>query len=253
MQLYERVVSVEELQDVAKEYHLPQLKGAKMQPETWVLRRSVHDDAAATGTASWDEWVRSFKEEHAETEKAFTPTVVATSVKRQWDCSGLEMDIDGDTWHDVTLKLEESTHKLPAPLSKRVFPVLQVTASARGRREFIVVQVAARDPTAEAQGGSDGSVRGVYTSVERLRETDAGAGGGMEWMMGTVSDARGVLPGWMQRMAVPAAVAKDVDMFLGWIAGERKKTKRADGAKAAAGEGTGGDEDAATSEMPGDA
>ncbi|POR36430.1 Uncharacterized protein TPAR_03377, partial [Tolypocladium paradoxum] len=42
--------------------------------------------------------------------------------------------------------------------------------------------------------------------------------------MGTASDARGVLPAWVQRMAVPGQIAKDVDMFLGWIAEERKKT-----------------------------
>lgn len=221
VQLYERTVSAEELQAVARKLELGHGQGAAA--ETWFLRRSVHEDAAAAGTASWDEFEHAFKDEHAETEMAFTPTVVSTQLRRQWDCAGLEADAAGSTWERMTLKLEESVHKLPAPLKKRLFPVLQLTAAARGRHEFVVVQIAARDPAAEARGGGD-TVRGAYTSVERLRAADAG---GIEWVMGTASDARGNLPAWMQKMAVPGQVAKDVDMFLEWIADERKSRAKA--------------------------
>lgn len=211
--LYERSVPAEALASVAKE-HSP---GLQVRAETWVARRSVHEDAPARGTASWAEWVRCFKDEHAEAEKEFTPTVLSTRVRRQWDkCAGL--DIDG--WTDWTLKLEESVHKLPPPLKARVFPVLQATASARGRRDFVVVQIAVAAARADDDGGGD-TVRGAYTSIERLRETPDD--GGIEWTMATASDAAGVLPAWVQRMAVPAQVAKDVDMFLGWIADERDK------------------------------
>src|SRR5699024_1770712 len=120
--------------------------------------------------------------------------------------------------------------------------------------EFLVVQMAttADDGAAgagEGERGKSGTVLGAYTSVERVREvpgTGAGTGAGtgdggdvaaIEWVMGTVSDARGVLPAWMQKMAVPGQVAKDVDMFLSWIANERTKDKKDQA------EGDGGRED----------
>ncbi|PNY20405.1 Uncharacterized protein TCAP_07420 [Tolypocladium capitatum] len=221
--LFERSVSAADLAAVAKEHRPRQVDAAKLRGETWVLRRSVHEDAAAAGTASWGEWVRCFKDGHAEAEQAFTPSVLSTGLRQQWDCAGVEVDVGGVLWEDWTLRLEASTHTMPAPLRNRVFPVLQATAAARGRREFVVVQVAAQGAEGTGDGTEDGTedgtVRGAYTSVERLRETPDG----VEWIMGTASDARGVLPAWVQRMAVPGQIAKDVDMFLGWIAEERKR------------------------------
>lgn len=221
--LYERSVSAADLQAIVEAHtDIPHLaQAASSQAETWVLRRSVHKDVAETGTAAWNEWKRSFKDEHAEAEKAFTPTVLRTAVKQQWDCTGVVVEYEGDTWTDWTLKLEESVHKMPPPLQDRLFPVLQATAAVAGRREFLVVQMAARDAAGKEEEG--GLVRGAYSSIERVRET--AEGGDNEWLMGTVSDAKGVLPAWLQRMAVPGQVAKDVDMFLKWIATERKKKK----------------------------
>lgn len=219
--LYERTVPADTLQEVAREHHLPGISTApKLQPETWFLRRSVHADVAATGTASWDEWVKCFKASHAEVEREFTPSVLSTRVDREWDCRGVEVDLDGETWADWTLKLEESVHKMPAPLRNRVFPVLQATAAVRGRRKFLVVQIGAGDVTGGAGEARRGeNVCGAYTSIEMLRDT----GDGTEWIMGTTSDAKGVLPAWVQRMATPGMVAKDVDMFLSWIARQRRR------------------------------
>lgn len=214
--LYERTVPAEALAAVVKRHHIDGVRAAS---ETWVLRRSVHEDAETAGTATWDEFTQCFKDDHAGAEKEFTPTVLDTRLTQQWDCQGIEIRLQGTTWTGFTLKLEDSTHKMPAPLKNRVFPVLQVTAAARGRREFVVVQMAMRagEPTV-------GDVlRAAYTSVERLRETEEGT----EWVMGTASDAGGVLPGWVQRLAVPGQIAKDVDMFLGWILRARKGKGRA--------------------------
>lgn len=223
--LFERIVSANDLEAVVKEHggHIEHLnkQATKKKPEAeaWALRKSVHEDKAAEGTAAWGEWVRCFKEDHAGAEEKFTPTVLGTRRIQEWDCSGVEIQTsDGTVWADWTLRLESSTHKLPAPLKNRVFPVLQATASARGRRDFLVVQVAARDIAAAA--GEAELVRGAYTSVERIRD----AGDGIEWLMGTASDAKGVVPGWVQKVAVPGQIAKDVDLFLSWIAKERSKT-----------------------------
>ncbi|KAF3076361.1 hypothetical protein CFAM422_001255 [Trichoderma lentiforme] len=212
--MFERVVSAEELKAIAKDQNLPQAtNGSKFKPETWSLRRSVHEGAKKAGTADWEEWLRCFKEGHADAEMKFTPTVMSHTLKKQWDCTGAEVTLGGDVYENITLKLEESVHKMPAPLNNRAFPVLQVTAAVRGRREFIVVQIAAVPETLSSEEArSDGALRGTYTSVERFREVDEQ--GNVEWLMGTVSDARGVLPAWIQKMAVPGQIAKDVDMFL---------------------------------------
>lgn len=219
--MFERVVSADELKTIAKDQNLPQANGSsKIKPETWSLRRSVHEEAKKAGTADWEEWVRCFKEGHADAEMKFTPTVMSHQLKKQWDCAGVEVTLGGDTYENFTLKLEESVHKMPAPLNNRVFPVLQLTAAVRGRREFVVVQIAAVPETPGAEEPRSDALRGTYTAIERFREIDDQ--GNVEWVMGTVSDARGVLPAWIQKMAVPGAIAKDVDMFLEWIAGERE-------------------------------
>ncbi|KAH6608681.1 hypothetical protein Trco_002027 [Trichoderma cornu-damae] len=220
--LFERVVSAEELKAISKDQRLPQADGgSKIRSETWSLRRSVHEAAKKAGTADWEEWMQCFKEGHADVEMKFTPTVLNHLLKRQWDCTGAEVVLGGDTYESLTLKLEESVHRMPAPLNKRVFPVLQVTAAVRGRREFVVVQIAAVPESLGAEEPrEDGALRGTYTSIERFKEVDDQ--GNVEWLMGTVSDARGVLPAWIQKMAVPGQIAKDVDMFLEWIARERE-------------------------------
>ena len=43
----------------------------------------------------------------------------------------------------------------------------------------------------------------------------------VEWVMATASDARGALPGWVQKLGTPGAVVKDVGLFLGWVDGRR--------------------------------
>lgn len=144
-------------------------------------------------------------------------------------------------------------HKLPPPLSTRVFPVLVVTAKT-GKNAFIIVQ---RPVDIEShrdafysngrnlqEGDSDlkrkkpvlGSVKhgyppllvfvvlivpgSVYTSIERciLTENDE-----IEWTMATTSDAKGWLPKPAQKMGVPGAIAKDVGFFMKWIEEERVK------------------------------
>jgi len=80
---------------------------------------------------------------------------------------------------------------------------------------------------------SFGAITGTYTSVERFRKlsvqdsTAYGEGegnpGDIEWVMATASDAHGVLPGWVQALAVPGQIAKDVPLFLKWVEEERRK------------------------------
>ncbi|KAG5939090.1 hypothetical protein E4U59_003329 [Claviceps monticola] len=218
--LYKRVVPVKHLKLAMRGHDSANcVKPRRLRAETWNLRRSVHEDAEIPGTAGWKEWYRCFKEDHALAEKEFTPSVLSYRRMKSWKCKDLKI-IQGDhTWTNITLRWEESVHQLPFPLQKRVFPVLQITASDENHvdaAEFVVIQIPVRDIDAP---GRNRAVLGAYTSVERLRRT----ADGVEWIMGTVSDAGGILPLALQRLAIPGQIAKDVDMFLTWIAEERKK------------------------------
>ncbi len=218
--VFEKKIAADAMRRVAADHkdQLPQV--TKTGAETWFLRRSVHADAAQPRTASWDEFVASFQRHHAESEMAFTETVVATTPRRAWDCASVAIQVGDDTWVDWTLKLEESVHRLPFPLQKRVFPVLQATAAVAGRREFVVVQVFyTGGPAAD---NAQGTVTGAYTSIERIRELPDGDQKQIEWVMGTASDAMGILPEFVQVLATPDMVPKDVDFFLSWVAGQRK-------------------------------
>ncbi|KAL2427375.1 hypothetical protein ABEF95_012498 [Exophiala dermatitidis] len=78
--------------------------------------------------------------------------------------------------------------------------------------------------TGDAEGGSQGKSNSEGEGKSKgKREGDSKAEGEtvgqIEWVMATTSDAKGVLPGWLQRMSVPAAVAKDVGYFIRWIRG----------------------------------
>lgn len=225
--VYEKKLLADTMRKIATDHtaQLPQVSSpSKVGTETWFLRRSVHEDAAKPKTASWAEFASAFKEHHAESEKDFTEMVLKTTARKHWDCSGIAIQIGDDKWVDWTLKLEESVHKLPFPLHKRVFPVLQATAAVEGRREFVVVQVFFAGGPAEEN--SKGTVTGAYTSIERIREVpgEAAADGGkqIEWVMGTASDAMGILPEFMQVLATPDMVPKDVEFFLSWAVGQRK-------------------------------
>lgn len=247
--LTERVIDSSDLEMVAGRSVVPpsaRLRhDARIPPETWICRRSLHADSDSPGgkSASWAEFRDAIKDRHAESEEAFTPSVVGARAAVVWDCGGTEAVEGGETWGNFTLRVEEVRHRIGKPVMKdRVFPVLQMTCSAmdvpgeggtvdaaavsrREKAEFLVVSITVADfgtasPHAEFSKGK-GVVVGAYASVERIRKMNWG-NRDIEWIMTTASDARGVLPMWVQTMAVPGQIARDVPLFLSWIAKERK-------------------------------
>ncbi|KAI1098000.1 hypothetical protein F4804DRAFT_346701 [Jackrogersella minutella] len=220
----ERVVPAAELERVAAR---DGRGGDKVRPETWCCRVSRHADAPRKGTASWAEFERCFRLEHAASEKAFTPACLAARQATAWDCAGVEaVGAGGVVWTGFRLAALEMRHRVGRPLLRdRTFPVLQMTASAAGGGdEFVVVSIPVPDFGARAKESTLASERGAqvafYVSVERIRR---GADGTVEWLMATASDAGGALPAWVQNLAAPGVIWKDVPLFLGWIARERGK------------------------------
>ncbi|KAI1188930.1 hypothetical protein F5B17DRAFT_393426 [Nemania serpens] len=218
----ERVISVKELQAVASKHGVK----ANVEEETWAARLSIHEDAAKKGTASWDEFDHSFRLEHGKTEMAFTPDVIGANEAQRWDCSGIELEEAGQSWDRLSLVVEEMRHKVGRPILKdRTFPVLQLSCAVKqgtGAPECVIVSIPVPDFATSDKANlskEKGAQIAYYVSVERIRKLEDGK---IEWLLGTASDAAGVLPLWIQDLALPGIVWKDVPMFLGWIAKERE-------------------------------
>ncbi|KAI1341523.1 hypothetical protein F5Y15DRAFT_359073 [Xylariaceae sp. FL0016] len=231
VEVSERVVSAKDLSVVKARNDIP----VKVDGEYWACRRSVHEDAAKKGTASWEEFDKGFRLEHGETEKNFTPNVLGAHEAMRWNCAGVEATEEETTWHNFSLLVEEMRHKVGRPVLKdRTFPVLQMTCQAKGRHEFLVVSIPVpdfNDAETSKLAKEKGAQIAFYVSVERFRKLEDGK---IEWVMATASDAAGVLPSWVQNMAMPGMVWKDVPLFLGWKAKAREGGGKETGSSTAA-------------------
>lgn len=191
--------------------------------ETWFSRRSCHRNSTERGTASWDEFRRAFFEHHAEIESKYVPTVIGVRRAMRWNTEGVEIILNGDKWVEFSLEIWEMKHRIdPKPLHNRTFTTLQITARIEGVQEFIMIQIPIPDfgksPYSEFARDKQ-LVVGAYTSVERVRIIPQTAE--IEWIMATASDAGGNLPQFVQNMAVPSELTKDVQKFLSWIPSQR--------------------------------
>ncbi|KAK0633420.1 hypothetical protein B0T14DRAFT_506740 [Immersiella caudata] len=199
--------------------------------ETWICRRSVHADSDETGkkSANWDEFWNGFKERHVEVEREFTGSVVGVEHVWKWEGEGLELPISSTTYTSITLTLHLIRHRIGRPILKdRTFPILLFTCAA-SRSEFLTITLpvpsllASSEISDSTRKKYNDSVIGSYVSAERIRKMEDS--GEIEWIMTTASDAKGVLPMWVQNRAVPGQIAKDVPNFLTWAARERAKAE----------------------------
>lgn len=222
--LNDRRISTDLLRGVARanpDSHAP--PSNRIHAETWAARVSVHEDAAERGTASWGEFYDAIKARHAEAEDDFTPSIVGMRIAREWNCGGVELNGGRRMWGEVTCRIVESKHAMPAGMSRRAFAVVQMTAAMKDtdEKEFVVVSIPVRDfeHAPEARFFTEGGmVLGCYAAVERVRRLPEGQ---TEWVMATASQAGGFLPSWLQARAVPGQIAKDVPLFLVWADRQR--------------------------------
>lgn len=134
--------------------------------------------------------------------------------------------LDGHTVTMLTATtVFEMAHKIPPPLGNRVFPVLVVKGKKTGgpSPSFSVVQFPVEisklskalyaNGRHKTEGDNDTKkkavVMGAYTSIERCQLQDSGH---TKWEMATASDAKGNLPMFIQKKAIPDAIAKDVSV-----------------------------------------
>lgn len=68
--------------------HASKSSASDVDSEFWVCRRSVHEDAARAGTASWAEFEHGLRENHSENEMAYTPSVSRVDRLVEWEVAG---------------------------------------------------------------------------------------------------------------------------------------------------------------------
>ncbi|EAW11806.1 SRPBCC family protein [Aspergillus clavatus NRRL 1] len=216
--------------------------------EFWACRKSIHEDAVVEGSASFDEFRAGLRDNHAENERAYTPSVAALNRLLDWP---IEPEIDG--WERVVMQVNLITHKFhPSVLiSPRTFISLLVSADlpdpvAKG---FVTVQIPlTADPVETipralrekiAASAPRNAIFASYASVEQVlslpfavrSNSDARSSrkyvAQVEWTMATTSDAGGAIPRWVQQSwtlgGVPRAITADVGLFIKWT-GHRRIT-----------------------------
>ena len=182
--------------------------------EYWFARRSVHENVAKAGTASWEEFNAGLRVDHSKNEMDYTPNVYEAHEVLNWEQKLAEIGHKFGKWEEVHMNVMEMVHQIPSPLQDRVFPVVLITA--KKQQEFIVIQMPIVLDNVVNAKFTKGNKRttGMYVSVERCEMINGGKH--VQWQMATASDAKGNLPMWMQKMGVPGAVVKDVGFFIKW-------------------------------------
>ena len=212
-----------------------------MENEDWYCRKSFHVDSKKKWTANWEEFYDGFRDNHAEAEQGWAPDVVGARKAAQWNIDPYKVflvDCAGhlDRWHKAKMYIVEMKHKLPFPLSERVFPELLVIAEREAGKEFVIVSIPLNDmkqsPFAQ-YSKEKGVVLGRYSSVERIRLGPDG--GKIEWIMATASSAEGNIPQWATNAGLYRLVADDVKYFMEYIEKCRKENKDCAGNKKADG------------------
>ena len=214
---------VEVFEKTVSSHDISKITGIESKPpENWFARKSIHENKVADGTASWEEFDSGVRENHSVNEKEYTPGVKDAHQVLDWASiidDGNHVELGG--WTGLTANMMEMVHKIPPPLQNRVFPVLVITAKKGDM--FLVVQI-----PVDLEGipghnyHTNTSVQtGTYCSIERCRLVDGGEK--VEWTMATASDAKGVLPMFIQKLGVPGAVVKDVGFFMKWRMEKRKQ------------------------------
>lgn len=208
-----------------------------MENEDWYCRKSFHVDSNKKGTANWEEFYDGFRDNHAEAELGWAPDVVGARKAAEWHISPdkiflVECAGHLDRWGGAKMYIVEMKHKLPFPLSERVFPELLVIAERAAGKEFVVVSIPINDmersPFAQ-YSKEKGVVLGRYSSVERIRLGPDG--GKIEWIMATASSAEGNIPQWATNAGLYKLVADDVKYFMEYIEKCRKESKDCAGIK----------------------
>lgn len=84
-----------------------QNSNSNAEPEFWVARQSEHIDSAMRGSASWAEFVAGLREDHAEHEMEYTPSVAGVERLLEWKGEEIgEVEVQGVLFRDIGVEGE---------------------------------------------------------------------------------------------------------------------------------------------------
>ncbi|KAL9076045.1 MAG: hypothetical protein Q9157_003795 [Trypethelium eluteriae] len=202
--------------------HVKREGSSSSKGEAWFARRSVHEDAAKEGTASWAEFEDGLLRNHSANEMDYTPDVYDAYKVLEWDASQLGT-VEG--YEGVGMYILVVTAHIPNRTSPNLpsFIDVQIPVDISGLQEAMYSN-GKHKSEADTSQKKKPITMGQYTSVERVKlvEEEGKAKKEIVWEMATASDAKGTLPMAVQKMGVPGAIIKDVGFFLGWVARRRK-------------------------------
>ncbi|KAK7693757.1 hypothetical protein QCA50_003329 [Cerrena zonata] len=171
----------------------------------WHCRVSKHTKDDATFEEFWGK----LGENKAENEKEFIHVIKKVTLVKKLS---------------ETQSIWTLYYTFPPPVSPRVFTVLQTTLlEPDPHRTGLVISIPidlSDDP--ELAKLEEHGVKGRYTSVERLSESEDGT---VEWHMATSSTPGGSIPTFVTERSMPGQIAQDVPHFLKWL----KSTRQAQG------------------------
>ncbi|RMD43869.1 hypothetical protein DV735_g1228, partial [Chaetothyriales sp. CBS 134920] len=208
--------------------------------EHWFARRSRHANVSSKSTAnpghaSWDEFVYGLRDNHSQHERDFTPTLYDARKVVDWAGQVAKLEAEGSLartgFSDVTVGIYEMCHDIPAPMDPRyddeekfIAVTVPVQLGLGTKRAFYANWRNLKEGENEKQRRE--TVQGLYCAVETCTLRRKGSTKGervgeeeIDWLMATASDAKGILPMWMQKLALPGTLPKDVGYFIKWIQG----------------------------------
>ncbi|GFF33687.1 hypothetical protein IFM46972_03982 [Aspergillus udagawae] len=223
-------------------------RGSVRGDEFWACRKSVHQDAAVDGSASWEEFRSGLRENHSENEMAYTPSVTSVERLLEWPTEG---EMEGG-WRQVGMHVNIITHTFhpTALIAPRTFISLVISADLPkfNPQGFMTVQIPLTAKSTDAipheirekiaSAAPRNAVFASYASVEQVVSVPTpavtsnsvargrtGDANQLEWTMATTSDAGGAIPRWIQRSwtmgGVPKAIVADVGYFIRWTGRQR--------------------------------
>ncbi|KKZ64740.1 hypothetical protein EMCG_09374 [[Emmonsia] crescens] len=213
--------------------YTPLTRAADSKEFKWFARRTVHDNRAVSGTASFEEFVHGLKDDHLLNEMEYEPNITAVEDIAKWDCSAVE--IEGG-WSGLGASLSLVTHTFqPANLiSPRAFLALVITAFTPPESPtstqpcgFINIQLPIHSSAVQSFSLPKGVILAKYVAAEQVRilpdAGDSAGPGKLEWIMATSSKAGGWIPEYLQNSGTSKAIVKDVGLFLKWVDEQRVK------------------------------
>lgn len=141
---------------------------------------------------------------HTEYEKQYIHELVDYSLK--------PIKLSPNRDFDTFTYLARLEYKLPFPLKRRVFYELIHVCKSHEKSLSYIISLAIEPDCFQFEDSK--TVNARYTSVEMIsydNSTD-----NLQWKMATCSNPGGSIPGWLCKLSINAAIAKDVPSFLNW-------------------------------------